>query len=121
MSNISLETGLTLPTDRVIPKEDIPDRERECKQWNFENDAVMEEISLRSPVKDKFKTWRVKGYQDGVCSDSRFRFSVKGRSIYRPEELEFNISSIIAHYNLVSPPSLPSESLFCVGKEVDSK
>jgi hypothetical protein len=32
MSNISLETGLTLPMDRVIPKEDIPDRERECKQ-----------------------------------------------------------------------------------------
>jgi hypothetical protein len=30
MSNVSLETGLTLPTDRVIPKEDIPDREREC-------------------------------------------------------------------------------------------
>lgn len=106
MSYVFLETGLTLPTDR------------ECKQWNIENDAVMEEISLRSPVKDKFKTWRVKGYQDGV---SRFRFSVKGRSIYRPEELEFNISSIIVRYNLVSPPSLHSEFLFCVGKEVDSK
>ena len=55
MSNVSLETESTLPMDRVIPKEDIPDRERECKQWNFENDPVMEVISLRSPVNGKFK------------------------------------------------------------------
>jgi hypothetical protein len=48
--------------DRVIPKKDIPDRERECKQWNFENDPVMEVISLHLPVNGKFKIWSVKGY-----------------------------------------------------------
>ena len=121
MSNGSLETGCTLPTDRVIPKEDIPDRERECKQWNFENDSVMEEISLRSPVNDKFKTWRVKGCQGGVCGEDLFGFSVQRAWICRPEEREFNILSIIASCDLVSPPPLPSVFLLCVGEEADSK
>jgi hypothetical protein len=67
--------------DRVIPKEDIPDRERVCKQWNFVNDPVMEEISLRAPISEKFKTWRVKGYQGGVCGEDRFGFSVKRTGI----------------------------------------
>jgi hypothetical protein len=121
MSNVSLETGSTLPTDHVIPKEDIPDRERECKHWNCENDPVMEVISLRSPANGKFKAWRVEGCQDGVCGGGRFELSVKRRWIYRPEEREFNILSIIASCNLVSPPSLLSEFLFFVGEEDDSK
>jgi hypothetical protein len=96
MWDVSLETGSILPMDCVIPKEDIPDREREFKQWSSENDSVMEEIYFGLPVKDKFKAWRVKGYQDGVCSDGRFGFSVKRTWIRRPEEREFGILSIVA-------------------------
>jgi hypothetical protein len=42
MSNISLESGLSLPIDPSIPKEDIPDRERECEQWTLESDHAKE-------------------------------------------------------------------------------
>jgi hypothetical protein len=81
----------------------------------------MEGISLRLPVNDKFKTWRVKGYQDGVCSDGLFGFSVKRTWICRSEEVVFQNLSIVTSCALVSPLSLPSEFLFCVGKEVDSR
>lgn len=103
MSNISLETGLTLPTDTTIEKEDVPDRELECEQWTLENDPIMEEIYIRSPVNDKFVTWRVKGQRDGVVAD-RFGLSVRRTWIGRPEQQEFDILSIVAICDWVSLP-----------------
>jgi len=94
MSNISLESGLTLSTPRVIPKEEIPDRETECEQWTLELDPDMEEIYLRSPVNDKITTWEVKGSRSGLVD--RFGSSVMRTWICRADMHELDIMSIIA-------------------------
>jgi Thioesterase-like superfamily len=106
MSNVSLEAGLTLPTDLSVPKVDIPDRKKDCEQWTLENDPVMGEINLRSPVNTKFLTWRVKGAEDGVVTD-RFGLSVRRTWICRPEGREFDVLSIVAVCDWVSSPSPP--------------
>ncbi|KAE9366745.1 hypothetical protein N431DRAFT_548499 [Stipitochalara longipes BDJ] len=95
MSNISLETGLTLRTEPSVPKEEIPNRETECEQWTLENDPIMEEIYLRAPVNDKLTTWVVKGSQNDGVTD-RFGSSVMRTWSCRPGMQEFDILSIVA-------------------------
>lgn len=114
MSNLSLETGLTLTTGHSVPREDIPDRGRDCEQWTLENDPVMAAIYLRLPVNDKFETWKVKGQEDGVVTD-RFGLSVRRTWISRRDGKQFDVLSIVAICDWVSLLSVSSKFLFCIG------
>jgi hypothetical protein len=113
MSNLSLEIGLTITTDPSVPKEDIPDRVRDCEQWTLENDPAMVTVYLRSPVNNKFETWRAKGQEDGVVAD-RFGFSVRRTWITRGDGKEFDVLSIIAICDWVSLVSASFKFLRCV-------
>jgi len=111
MSNISLETGLTLNTAQAIPKEEIPGRETECEQWTLENDPIMGEFLLRSPVNGKLTTWEVKGSRRGLID--RFGSSVMRTWVCMTDMREFDILAIIALCDWVRLHS-PILSIFAI-------
>jgi hypothetical protein len=108
MSNLSLEVGLSLPTERTVNKEDIPDRDRDCKRWTVENDPAMAEINLRAPVHHKFNNWILNGMKDGMFND-RFGLSAREMWLHRADGKGFDIMSPCCDLRFrmsFSPPAL---------------
>jgi hypothetical protein len=107
MGNLSLGVGLSLPTEPTVKKEDIPNRDRDCKRWTVEDDPVMAEINLRSPVNHKFQNWILKGTKDGMFND-RFGLSVREMWLRRSNGKGFDIMSLVAICDFVCayPPPL---------------
>jgi hypothetical protein len=59
--NLAIEQGLTIKTEPVVGKEDIPDKERDCMAYR-----LPAPILQVAPAIGKIDGWAVKGGRDGL-------------------------------------------------------